>query len=201
MAQWVKESALPQLWCRLQLQLRFSPWPGNFHMLWAWPKKQIQTYILNLCVYWFFCLFPVSKRNIFKIFSWYIFVVLLVAILYVLPTLCFVLVILAVSFFLFLFFCFFRATPMAYGGSQAKGLIGAVAAGLHHSHNPSSWQHRILNPLSEARAWTHILMDTNWLPYHWAAMGIPSVYFFIGQIFFHRFGSYTFYFYSFCGYF
>ena len=24
---------------------------------------------------------------------------------------------------------------MAYGGSQARGLIGAVAAGLHHSHS------------------------------------------------------------------
>ena len=24
---------------------------------------------------------------------------------------------------------------MAYGGSQARGLIGAIAAGLHHSHS------------------------------------------------------------------
>ena len=24
---------------------------------------------------------------------------------------------------------------MAYGGSQARGLIGAVATGLHHSHS------------------------------------------------------------------
>ena len=23
---------LPWLWCRLQLQLRLDPWPGNFHM-------------------------------------------------------------------------------------------------------------------------------------------------------------------------
>ena len=35
------------------------------------------------------------------------------------------------SFFLFLLF--FRAAPVAHGGSQARGLIGAVAAGLHHS--------------------------------------------------------------------
>ena len=28
-----------------------------------------------------------------------------------------------------------RATPVAYGGSQARGLIGAVAAGLHQSHS------------------------------------------------------------------
>jgi len=32
-------------------------------------------------------------------------------------------------------FLFFRAAPKAYGGSQARGLIGAVAAGLHHSHS------------------------------------------------------------------
>ena len=34
-----------------------------------------------------------------------------------------------------LFFCFvFRATSTAYGGSQAGGQMGAVAAGLRHSH-------------------------------------------------------------------
>ena len=37
------------------------------------------------------------------------------------------------SFFFFLFFLF-RAARAAYGGSQARGLIGAVAAGLHRSH-------------------------------------------------------------------
>ena len=31
---------------------------------------------------------------------------------------------------LFVLFCFFRASPTAYGGSQARGQIGAVAAGL-----------------------------------------------------------------------
>ena len=34
-------------------------------------------------------------------------------------------------------FCLFRATPAAYGNSQAKGQIGATAAGLHHSHGSS----------------------------------------------------------------
>ena len=29
----------------------------------------------------------------------------------------------------------FRATPAAYEGSQARSLIGAVAASLHHSHS------------------------------------------------------------------
>ena len=37
--------------------------------------------------------------------------------------------------FYFIFWSFFRAAPEAYGGSQARGLIGAVAAGLCHSHS------------------------------------------------------------------
>ena len=42
-----------------------------------------------------------------------------------------------VIFIYFLFFClaFSRAAPAAYGGSQARGPIGAVVAGLHHSHS------------------------------------------------------------------
>ena len=32
-------------------------------------------------------------------------------------------------------FCLIRAAPMACAGSQAGGPIGAVAAGLHHSHS------------------------------------------------------------------
>ena len=33
------------------------------------------------------------------------------------------------------FFLLFRATPAAYGGSQARGRIGAVASSLRHSHS------------------------------------------------------------------
>ena len=39
-AQQVKDPELPLLWCRSQLQLRFSPWPGNFCMPWVQPKKK-----------------------------------------------------------------------------------------------------------------------------------------------------------------
>ena len=40
------------------------------------------------------------------------------------------------SFFLSLsLFYLFRAVTAAYGGSQARGGIGAVAAGLHHSQS------------------------------------------------------------------
>jgi len=40
-----------------------------------------------------------------------------------------------IIFFFFLSFCLFRASPEAYGGSQARGLMGATAAGLRHSHS------------------------------------------------------------------
>ena len=38
-------------------------------------------------------------------------------------------------FFFFGLFVFSRAAPMAHGGSQARGRIGATAAGLRHSHS------------------------------------------------------------------
>ena len=39
-----------------------------------------------------------------------------------------------IPFFCFVF-CLFRAVLMAYGSSQARDPIGAVAAGLHHKHS------------------------------------------------------------------
>ena len=68
-------------------------------------------------------------------------------------------------------FCLFRATLMAYGGSQARGPIGAS---LHHATampdlihvcnlHHSSRQRQILNLLSEARDQTHNLMVVGFL--------------------------------------
>ena len=37
--------------------------------------------------------------------------------------------------FIYLFVCLFRATPVAYGGFQARDRIRAIAAGLHCSHS------------------------------------------------------------------
>ena len=37
--------------------------------------------------------------------------------------------------FVFVFFAFSRAALKAYGGSQARGPVGAVDASLRHSHS------------------------------------------------------------------
>ena len=69
-------------------------------------------------------------------------------------TWCFFFVCLFVLFFGFFFFnlkFLFRATPAAYGGSQARDRIGATAAGLGHSHsNTRSKLHLQPTPLLTA---------------------------------------------------
>ena len=77
------------------------------------------------------------------------------------------------SFIYFSFFCLFafsRAAPVAYGGSQARGLIGAdiTAAATQHPSpvcnlHHSSQQSRILKALSKARDRTRNLMVPSWI--------------------------------------
>ena len=43
----------------------------------------------------------------------------------------------------FFFFLLFRAVPATYGGSQARGLTGAVAAGPSHSHSHTRSEPRL----------------------------------------------------------
>ena len=69
----------------------------------------------------------------------------------------------------FFFFFHFRAIPTACESSQAGGLIGATAAGIHHR----SQQRQILNPLSEARDGTYIFMDTSWIHFCCTTMRTP----------------------------
>ena len=46
-------------------------------------------------------------------------------------------------FVFFVFLPFSGAAPAAYGGSQARGLIGAVAAGLRQSHRNARSEPRL----------------------------------------------------------
>ena len=80
-------------------------------------------------------------------------------------------------FFFFFFLVIFRAAPMAYGGSQDRGQIGAASAGLHHSPQQHQIQatsvtcttavpSNVLNPLSKARDRTCVLVDTSQVRYH-----------------------------------
>ena len=52
---------------------------------------------------------------------------------------------------LFFFLVFSKAAPTAYRGSQARGLIGAVAGGLHHSHS-SAGSGRCMRPTPQFMA-------------------------------------------------
>ena len=85
-------------------------------------------------------------------------------------------------FLFFYFFCLYRAAPAAHGSSQAelywnwscRPYSTATAMpdpshlfNLHHIAR-QGW---ILNPLSEARDQTHILMDTHWVCKRWAITG------------------------------
>ena len=45
--------------------------------------------------------------------------------------------------FFFFFFAISWATAAAYGGSQARGLIGAVATGLRQSHSNAGSEPRL----------------------------------------------------------
>ena len=88
--------------------------------------------------------------------------------------------------------CLFRATPAAYGGSQARGRIGAVAAAYttatampdpSHICNPhhSSRQRRILNPPSEARDRTRNFMVPSRICFCCTTMGTPALPFYQGD--------------------
>ena len=88
------------------------------------------------------------------------------------------------TFYSFIFVCFLGLNPhimevprlgiefelqlLAYTTARAVPDPSHVWDLLH------SWQQRwILDPLSEARDWTHVFMDTSWIHFHWAPMGTP----------------------------
>ena len=90
-------------------------------------------------------------------------------------------------FFFFWSFCPFGAAPAAYGGSQARVLIGAIAAGLCHSQIQAA-SATYTTAHSNTRSLTHLARPgiepaSPWLPVrfinHWATTRTPSVNFLI----------------------
>ena len=63
--------------------------------------------------------------------------------------------------------CLFRAASVAYGGSQARGLIGASAASLHHSRQRWIW--------AASATYTAACSNT-WSLTHWSRPGIEPEY-------------------------
>ena len=52
LVQWVKDTALVQMWSWLHLGLGFDPWPRNFHMSRVWLKKKKYKEILTNTSTW-----------------------------------------------------------------------------------------------------------------------------------------------------
>ena len=89
-----------------------------------------------------------------------------------------------ICLFLPFFFLLFRALFVAYGCSQARGWIEAIAAGLRHSHSnirsepclqptPRFWKCWILNPLGKARDRTHNFMVSGQIHFHCTTTRTP----------------------------
>ena len=78
LAQEVKDPALPGLWCRLQLWIRFGSWPRNFHMLQVQLKKKKNANIEKCASYtnplWIhYCVFSQSCFLFSNLFFFFFF--------------------------------------------------------------------------------------------------------------------------------
>ena len=91
--------------------------------------------------------------------------------------------------YLFIYFCLFRAAPTAYGGSQARGLIGAVVAGLYHSCSNMGSELHLLptpqltampdpKPMEQGQDRSCNLMVPSRIHFCCAIMGTPVLYMF-----------------------
>ena len=69
-----------------------------------------------------------------------------------------------------IYLLFFRASPVVYGSSRARGSNQSCSCWP----TPQPQQCQILNPLREARDQTWILMNTSCVRFCWATTTIPS---------------------------
>ena len=88
--------------------------------------------------------------------------------------------------FCFFVFCLLRAIPVAYGSSQARGLLklqlpayttATVTPDPSHVCDPhhSSRQHQLLNPLNEARDSICNIMVPSQIHFQCATTGTPTI--------------------------
>ena len=80
--------------------------------------------------------------------------------------LCITFFLIFILFYYFLIFCLLRAAFVAYGGSQTRGWIGTVAAGLHHSHSNARFK-LCLRPAP------HLIATLDTLPTEWGQGSNP----------------------------
>ena len=124
LAQWVKDRALLWLWCRLAATAPIRPlaWEPPYAVgaaLKGRKKKRKKKNVSFSALMWHFRL-ELTLRSIFQGLQE--------------PLLNFPFF-LSFYLLLLLFFAISWAAPVAYGGSQARGLIRAVATGLRQSHS------------------------------------------------------------------
>ena len=102
-----KDPVLLQLWHSLQPWLRFDLWPGNFHMSQVWPRKKtkMQSKYPNEFAFSKLVIFHSSKPGVLPLPSPNPFPIIL----------------LKTPYFIYFLIFIFRATPVAYGSSQARG--------------------------------------------------------------------------------
>ena len=125
---------LQQLWCRSRLQLESDPWGRNSICRGAAKQEKQLKSPLEPSIILKRLATPKKPENLCSHTSYISLLLLLLGcrncsfLCYSCST--------TYKIFIFLFlFLLFRASLVAYGGSQARGPIGAIAASLRHSHS------------------------------------------------------------------
>ena len=81
--------------------------------------------------------------------------------------------------YLFIYLFVFLGPHPRHVSSQARGRVGAAAAGLHHSHSHVGSELLLWFTPQFARDWTGVLRDTSQVHYHWATTGTPLSHIFL----------------------
>ena len=78
--------------------------------------------------------------------------------------------------YFYFFICLSRVAPAAYGGSQARGRIGAVVTSLYHRHSNTRSELHLRPTPSEARDRTLKLMAPGQICFHCTMTETPVLF-------------------------